>query len=317
MARIKLETHEIEIRKKGHPNEAPLNLWNIDGNGLTLPQLFLQYITWLEGKSYADETTKKVFAFDSSKTDLKEGQYFLAGRFEYGEFGVANSIKNVRTRKETHPKTREEAEVYPLYFLVYTPKDESRAVLVLQRYGVVAMLTILKHSLIQFAAEKYDLKVKIEPLTPIEVIREYIRKGSVEEITLRRTDIPHDESERLRAGGLKNNPKTITVKLTGSGLIEHAMLYRWLDNEKAVFVVPQLAEVGLDGEHRTTVKINVNGTIREIDFSDTGKIRPYIDIHDEELLEKDSGHPIFEQINRIAKRYAQDILKPGIHQDQP
>lgn len=87
-------------------------------------------------------------------------------------------------------------------------------------------------------------------------------------------------------------------------------LRQWLDEGNATFIVESLAQVGLDGNHKTTVKINVNGTPREIDFSDTGKIRPYIDIHDDNLLDKSSGHPIFEEINRIAKEYAKGLCKP-------
>ena len=317
-AKVKLETHQIEIRKRGDKNSEPLNLWDIDGSNLTINSIFLRYLEWLDTAEYADTASKKVFDFDGSKAELSNTSHFQSGRFEYGEYGVANQIKNVITRKVTHKKTGDESEVYPLYFLLYAPEGEKQGVFVLQRYGHIAMLTQLKITFNKFMAENYyEYMAVIEPLTPIEILKEYIEHGDVDELILRRKDIPDDEADRLMEGGLATKPDGITVRITGDGIIGKDTLHKWLDDEHASYIVQDLAKVGLDGAHRTTVKINVNGTPREIDFSNTGKIRPYIDIHTDSLLEKSTGHPIFEEINRIAKQYAKDILSPNHTKNKP
>lgn len=315
MSRIKLETHQIEMRPKGKPHDAALNLWDLDGHGLALSALIMLYVQWLDTIDYADDERKRVFAFDGTHAELSPNAEFLCGRFEYGTYGISNSIKNVRTKEVAHPKRMDESEVYPLYFLLYAPRGERKAALVLQRYGDVAMLTQFKLTFARFLSEQYGLIPRVEPLTPIEVLRAYVEKGTVEELVLKRVDIPYEEAERIKAGGLTNHPKSITVRLRGKGILARDTLVKWLDERHAVFVVEDLSRVGLDGDHSTTVKVNVGGAVREIDFSDTGKIRPYIDIHSEDLLDKSTGHAIFGEINRIAKEYALEILKPGVEQD--
>lgn len=311
-AKVKLETHQVELRKRGDKKNEPLNLWDIDGSKLTFISIFLEYITWLDTAEFADSKSKKVFAFDGDpeKAELSRTSTYQTGRFEYGEFGIANQIKNIKTKRITHRKTGEESEVYPLYFCLHIPEGEKQGIFVLQRYGNVAMLTQLKNTFSKFISEKYhEYIVSIDPLTPIEILKEYIRKGSVEEITLKRKDIPDDDADRLIEGGLISKPESIVVKITGENLLSQDTLFKWLNEKQAAYIVQDLAKVGLDGEHKTTITLNVNGTPREIDFGDTGKIRPYIDIHTDSLLDFTTGHPIFEEINRIAKQYAKDILE--------
>lgn len=58
-ARIKLEIHQVEIRKRGKPDEDPINLGDIDGNGLKFNDIFFEFIKWLDIAQYANDGTKK------------------------------------------------------------------------------------------------------------------------------------------------------------------------------------------------------------------------------------------------------------------
>lgn len=318
-SRVKLETHEIQFFVRNSRHTKPLNLWNLDGGGLRIGDVFLEYLEWLDHREFADEQEQKVFAFEKSPDEegierygeLNPDSEFQSGRFEYGEYGITNMIKDVRTKRKQYRKTIGDAEVYPLYFLLYAPEGEESGLFVLQRYGNIAMLTQLKKSFSEFLRERFDfLTATIKPLIPVPILRGFIEHGIAEEVILTRKDIPDDEADRLMEGGLATKPDGIVVRITGESIIEKETMLEWLENGQASYVVEDLAKVGLDGNHKTSVLLDVHGTPRLIDFSDTGKIRPYVDIHSDELLDRNTKHPIFTEINRIAKEHAKVILKP-------
>jgi hypothetical protein len=317
--KLSLETHQIQIFPKHKRGAEAVRLWNIDGNGLCFNEVFQDFLGWLDLQDFANDFTKRVFSFDRTNATLSNTAVFQCGQFEYGEYGVANSIKNVRSKKLTHPKTKEEAEVYPLYLGLYCPKDYKKGLFVLQRYGNLGMLSQLRSTLISYFQEQYeDFTIKIEPCIPVEILRKYIETGTVSDIILSRSRLPNDADSIWREGGFLNDPKSIIVKLSGDKpLFSKDTLLKLLDGtSQPTLIIEHLKHIGIDGEAHMKVVINVNGQDHTIDFSDTGKLRPYLVLDSVGLLNPETGHPIFSSLNLIAKNYAQDILKPDIRETQ-
>jgi hypothetical protein len=316
--KLSLETHQICVYLKNKRKANALPLWNIDGHGLTFNGIFNGFIQWLDFQDFANNDTKRVFSFFSKNATIGNNIVFQSGQFEYGEFGVANSIKDVHTRKVTHPKTREEAEVYPLYFGLLCPKDYSRGLFVLQRYGQNGMLNQLKNTISNYMNENHDdFIVKIEPCIPIEILLAYVNQGTVTDVILSRSHLPSDIDSQLRENGFINDPKSVKVTFTGGNtLLGKDKLISWLKGEqRPSIIVESLKSLGIDEYADLKIVVNVNGNDHTIDLSNVGRIRPYKVLNTDGLIDASTGHPIFSELNRIAKLYAQDILTPGVREN--
>lgn len=316
--RIKLETHEIIIKRRYVRNAPSLNLWNIDGEGLTFNTIFENYLTWLDTRpGIGDDSTKKAFAFDGTHATILQDGQMKTGRFSYGEFGRNTEIVDVISKEVKHNKRRNEAEITPLFFLTYTPRGRRQGLIILERFGNIAMYSQFEKTFTTFIGIHYnDFSVQITSLIPIRILRNFIMHGVMEELTLHKKFLPSDPTDVLIAGGLDTSPDKMVLRLLGKNMVSREQLLRWLEDRHAQYVIPELIPIGFDGSHNTTVKMKVHGSPKEIDFGDQGNIRPYIDIHSDDLVDF-NGITKFEEIKNIAIQYALEILTPDLLENQP
>ena len=122
--------------------------------------------------------------------------------------------------------------------------------------------------------------------------------------------MPSDVVEKL---GLHNNSEdllSIELKITSKPrrfFHLNEKVKSFIKNPNvALFDIKELKNLGFDGNHKTSIKVKMNGNSRTIDLSETGQIRPYYDI-DSEVKKDEGGHPIFESINSVAKELVNDL----------
>ena len=78
-SKVKLETHQIEVRQRGNKNSEPLNLWNIDGQNLTFNVIFFRFLEWLDTAEHepphrTEPPTIRPFRY-SARRDDRPGQH--------------------------------------------------------------------------------------------------------------------------------------------------------------------------------------------------------------------------------------------------
>lgn len=302
MAKVKLETFSIQAKKRHSRKEVEYFALD-DIAGAHFIEIFQAYLGSLFGHSARSEEQQKVLTFEpESKLVSKSGPtWHIAGRVRLGEYGTANPIINVDTLKPTYDKSDRESEMFPLYFLICGRTGFNKAVVVFQRMGLIGIGNQFKRTFSKFIVEHYEhVTLPLLPLVPRELLEAMLSEGKVTQVVMRRNRLPDTAIERLRNKGFTESVNKMDLVFRGEGgnVFRKDVIRGWIRNPETRFItIEEMREYGLDGNHDVLVKVAIGGTEREIDFGDTLKIRPYIDVHADLEFGPDK-HPLFESIHK-------------------
>lgn len=311
--RIKLETYTLRIRA-GRQKEAYECL---DGffNGQSLLGFWADFLDHLKSEMTVDNQQQRTLhtVEDHGIHTVNQTMGFISGVLESGVFGVASKGKNIDTGDLTYKKTIRDADVMPYFYMIYMPPKSKFGALVLQRFGNHGISSIIRKKLSAIFSIKYPgYRLDINDLVPIEVIKEYIKSGEVSELIFKKNQLPPAVEDYMSSRNLYVRETKIHFKLTDNNPLANKELLKWLDSGDALFVeVPGFKELGFD-TYKLSVMIKKGGTPREIDFSDTMKMRPYFDIHDEVEKDISTNYPEINSIYSIAKTLILDIFAKEI-----
>lgn len=306
---IQLELYTIGIREKRAQEFIPLEQL-IEGRDLLA--FFNDFVGTLDKRMLDDEEQKKSLQMTHLRNTATARM--VSGIFESGEYGLESRIVNRKTRKETYKKTVDDVDIKPFYFLLYVPKKSGKGLLVLQRTGGFGINTVVrKHLNNYFKVQFPDLKMEINQYLSKDLAETFIGKGSIQEISLKKYELPRDIVDKL---GLTNSAADIlSVELRIVAKHQHKLslndkVKRFVRNPNANFFdIPEVRKLGFDGapDQKTSIKARHGNRTRTIDLGDTMQIRPYYDIDSE--VDKDAGgHPIFESIDSIARALAKESI---------
>lgn len=314
MSTVKVETYSIAVKRRNSRKDEKYALDEIIG-GRHFLNVFNDYLESLGVGASTSEVTKSVLTFETPSLHIARNvnYWHISGRFNVGSYGTANDIVNIDTLDITHNKGNREAEMIPLFFLLYGKPGFSKAILVLQRYGINGCISQFRNSVRSFVADNHnDISLEIMPLIPKDIINTLINDGSINQVILRRNSLPRRSQDILHAKGFTESVRSMIVTFKGDGdIIEKATLRGWINNPEANhFTVEELREFGFDGQHSVLIKVSMNGKLREIDFSDTLKLRPYIDIH-QDLAFDGKNHPEIGSIREICLGLVTTLFNDG------
>lgn len=316
MAKVKLETFCIQAKLRGGKDSNYFALDDIEG--IHFLDIFEQYLGSLVGKLSVSEYHKTILTFEPITKMIDRNQWNAAGRVRLGEFGYGNPIFNVDTFEPKYDKTQRDSELYPLYFTVCGTPGRNRAVLVLQRFGKIGLNTQFKRTFSKFVSEKYPrYLIEIHSLVPKELLKAMVDNGEISQIILRKNKLPKNAIDRLRNKGFteKVSKMDIVFKGDGGNIFKKEKIKEWISDPDPTFItIEELRDYGLDGTHSVLMKILINGSLREVDFTDTLKIKPYIDVHDDLLFDKD-GHPIISSIHEVSLNLGLQLLTNELPKD--
>ena len=199
--------------------------------------------------------------------------------------------------------------------MIWFPKVGQVGYLILQRTGVYGINGIFSQTLLKFVNSQFeDLKTEIGRYVSKELAKKYLDKGEIKEILLTRYDLPPDTIDNLVGNDSRlYNSDILSVQIkikakTKFNLDVANKTGKFLTNKNGrLFDSPVLDGLGMDGGHEEKIRIKLGKSERMIDMSDSFELRPYFDIEDDIETNSKNGHPIFESIDRVAKKFVQDI----------
>lgn len=311
MAKVKVETYSIQAKKRNSRKEEDYYALD-DITGAHFIDIFQEYLGSLWGNSAKSEEQQKILTFEPTSKMLSRTDAFwhIAGRVRLGDYGTANPIVNVDTMEITHEKSDRESEMFPLYFLICGRAGFSKAVVIFQRYGNVGMSSQFKRTFSNFILNNFGhISAPLLPLVPRELLETMLNAGTITQVIMRRNRLPGSAIERLRQKGFTESVQKMDLIFKGEGNVFSKNSIRgWIrDPETRFITIEEMRDYGLDGDHEVLVKVSIGGTEREIDFGNTLRIRPYIDIHSDLELGPDK-HPLIESIHEISLSLGRQLL---------
>lgn len=314
---IKLEVYTIRVRKTGDKETfLPINKFANDEDFFSF---FKDYITSFDHQLEINDTQKRSLVLDSSKVKYLSKNRMISGIIESGDYGYESSLYDIHSGQKLYQRRTDDTEIKPFYFLLYLPNNDNKGFVILQRFGIFGIHSIFKNHITDFFKQKYsELILEFNPFVSSQLAKAFLDNGNIKEFRLTRYNLPTDVVERLGMIGHDEDIMSVELIIRAKRhkfLPINNRVERFLNNPNtSVFDIKEFEALGFDGKHKSKMIVSLGKNKRTIDLSDTANIRPYYDI-DSEVRKDESGHPVFESIDEIAKGLMSDLqieLNPNV-----
>lgn len=168
--------------------------------------------------------TKQLFncQFNPSNQGETDTYTYLIFSVFAGYYGYASNLIDRGTKKVTHKKSRDEADVKEFYVMVAIPKDSSiqkakRGLIFFQEIGIYGVKTITAKTMQSFFASNFNVSFKEQNLAPDFYLKKLFESGIIQHIKIARNSISSDNSDELYTAGYGREERTLTpFKVTKS-----------------------------------------------------------------------------------------------------
>lgn len=303
MPKITLACYSVRFREPGSP--ISLDFSNKDAAKL-LP-FFDAYFKARSRNTVTNTATKKVLSVRSAVANGRE----INGVLTTGEYGYESELQHVQGKKPKYQRSTQEAEMLPFYFHLYIPEKGKTGILILQRFGLFGVRTILSGDLDSvFQAQFPEYEMNIRPQVPDGVLRELLRAGEVRRIILRKDSIPADICDELDEDIDAQDARMALVisAKTGKAFGKFLSKVRDFVNGRATGAISEIITVEGFEHDRVLMDVELGGRRQIVDLSDFGKLRANIDVTAKVKLGAD-GHPVFASIETVAKDLLDSLRK--------
>lgn len=299
--RISIACHTIRVVDKNTKCFRKLGQVSPDKD---LETVFGEYLNSLqEGYAKSDEQQiiRHIRRHDKSGSILK-------GIIETGEFGYSTDLRNVNDQSLSYHRDRDDAEMMPFYFLAYLPSNRNEGIVLLQKRSNKGVRAELFGDFKKHVEKNYiGVSIEVNSLVPRQLIREHLTKGRLASIRLIQFGLPSDLVDAIDANDHQEKEGRVELKYIpgrGKGLPLIDKLLRFLDGN---YEMTKLVEVSSFEYENVKVEIDLYGSKKTLDLSDTNKMNTNIDIT-QEVQMNDDGFPEFQSIDKIALDLLDDLL---------
>ena len=302
MARFSLGCYSVRLRDKdSHEN---LRLDSIGGSK-NLLNLFSNYLEERESGYAVNGGSQRVLLV---RRFMVEGS-LAKGIIETGEYGYEAELRDVQTADVTYQRTANDAEMMPFYFLAYLPHNLDEGILILQRRAQYGIRTVLgKDFADYFRRIQSGIVVDVNPLLPDQLINEFLQYGRITKIRFVRFTIPSDLTDAFEGGGHVEDLGQAELVISAGRNRRLPLVGRVRDVIGGNRNVKNMIELTNFDYDNVKVELDVGGSRRTVDLSNTFKLRAHYDITSE-LEIGPNGHPKFASIDSIATELLQDLRK--------
>ena len=142
---IKLECYTVRIRKEREINN--YLLLNSFENGSDFFSYILKYINTFDKKLLLDNAQKKSLRFNNQNLLANQNKRTISGIIESGDYDYVSHIYDINTGKRNYIKKITDTDIRPFYFYFSIPKEQNKAILVLQRMGIYGIHSVFSNHL--------------------------------------------------------------------------------------------------------------------------------------------------------------------------
>lgn len=242
-----------------------------------------------------------------SVSKLIKNDRVLTGIIETGEYGIESNIYSVSEKKIVYKRKKQEADLWPFYFMVDIPEGTDEGLLILQRSGNYG----IRHVLSRFLRDSFDndfadLRLRLDPIVDAEQIKKY-SQGVVKELRFVKISLPPDLEDCYDSGHKEvHGQMELVIKARRGGTLPLQKYVASLLKKRersGIFAIDD----GNFEYNDIKIKAKVGGSSRTFSVGEP-KLRSYHDITD--IIKYGSGgHPSFDSINEAAENLADRLKK--------
>lgn len=254
------------------------------------------FLESLKAEMHDDKDNKKTIQV----TEVTKKGRSVFGWLEYGEYGLAGSIVDIKSRKKTHDKKHDETDVKSLYFNFCIPSKSQTGIVLLHTAGNRGVKSFFHKEFGLYFNKMVGLNVQMPPLAHESSVKEWLDKSDVKEIRLGRYALTNQGADIADNLGVERAELILKPKRgMGFGSIKGLRGKMDASNRSYIEVLSDLS---------TDVKAVVeSGGRKKVLSLKNGEPIAAIDI-DEDNVEMENGSPIPHSLHK----YAQDIMKEFI-----
>ncbi|WP_040071293.1 hypothetical protein [Pseudomonas batumici] len=259
-------------------------------------EFIFAFLETLKAEMHDDKDAKKTIQV----VEVEKKGRSVYGWLEYGEYGLAGSIVDIKSKKKTHDKKHDETDVRSLYFNFCIPNKSKTGITLLHTAGNKGVKSFFHKEFGNYFNKMVGLNVQMPPLAHESSVKEWLDKSDVKEIRLGRyvlTDQGADIADNL---GVERAELILKPK-RGMGFGNIKGLRDKVDGTNRSYVE-------MLSDYSTDVKAVVeSGGRKKVLSLRNGEPIAAIDI-DEDNVTMVNGSPNPESLHK----YAQDIMKEFI-----
>lgn len=244
-----------------------------------------------------------------------QGDRMYVGIIETGEYGYEADLYDINRNQTTYTRQPTEAEMLPFYFLISIPSNKDEGILILQRFKQFGIKTIFENDLKNFIksyvpADVRHINLTINALVPSRVLEYYLR-GDVKKIRFIKFSLPsdianfYDDPSHIEEEGYMELVVSANRGRYFPNMIKEK-IRRLIRGESDLSHFIEIRDLNYDYDN-VKVELDIQGTRRTIDLSNTSALKGYIDITSDVSVGP-NGHPEFTSINQIALEIYNELI---------
>jgi hypothetical protein len=295
---ISLAAYNIRVWNTSDKDFEVLSDFDAEGSDL------LEFLDSILQKIKSDTLDQEELQQAMSVARLDKHPRALAGSIETGEYGRESNIINVETKRTVYRRKKEDAEMWPFYFLIEIPEGTEDGLLILQRtatYGIRKVLHWVLNT--AFTEQHPELRLRLLPLVNQEELDRFV-KGKVQNLSFIRKSIPPDIADSYDRGHeeVRGSTELVIRATKGSAL----PMNNWLSN---IFKTKQPAGVlALDDDQEfaydnVKARVKVGYSSRTLNVANPIRLRSYYDVTDAVKMGA-GGHPTYASMHAEAQKLA-------------
>ena len=300
---ISLACYSVRVRESG--SHATLDF--SDAKAAPLLGFFDTYFKARAKANNNNTAAKKVLGVRLATASGQE----ISGILTTGEYGYETDLLDVKGKKPVYRRSTDQAEMLPFYFHLYIPKTGKCGILILQRFGLFGVRTILTSDLdVHFSSTFPDLTLNIWPQVPDGVLQALLGKGGLKKIILRRETLPADVCDSIDEDFDAEAGKMELVITGREGVTFDTIMKKIRDQINGRVAIPLSEVITVNGFQHDKILIEVEIGERKqiVDLSNLGKLRAHIDVTKNVKLGAD-GHPTLPSISAEGQQLLAGLRK--------
>lgn len=308
MASVGLSVYAISIQNKNDNENLILN--NLQEGSFI--NIFKSFIDDYNGEYINSESLEKVFKTENYIEETYEEDNvhmfkYIIGKVKTGAYGYSAEIVNTSTGAVNYNRREDDAEVMPFFFCLCVPNiNTTKALLILQTYGVFGIKTIFNNCLNEYIfriCESY--KLNISSVTPTAYIQRFLENGILQKIRFLRYNIPHDRARQLGLNnGVEEAYEEYTIHKPLGFMQKNKMgITQFLSGQKSLNTVVEIKDFEYDN---IKLDFKLGRKNKTINLSNIDKVIVNEDITD--LVTLIDGHPTEESILPVLLETGRDYL---------
>jgi len=154
------------------------------------------FLDTLKSEMHDDSESKKTYQVTQV---TKKGRH-VYGWIEYGEYGLAGTIVNRKSKRKTYDKAHDDSDVTPLYFNFCIPEKSKTGIALLHTAGGRGVKTFFYKEFSAYFKKSVGLNFQMPPLAHEKSVKTWLENSDVKEIRLGRyalTDKSADVANKI------------------------------------------------------------------------------------------------------------------------